>query len=87
MPDPNTIVTAEDAAKQQQKMLEALEQIEDAGGADEDEFDLDDEQGYEDEMDEAYDEEEDGGDYDAEGYFDNGDDDDMDDGGGDEGVF
>lgn len=67
------------------KVLEALEQLDDAGGGD-DELDLDDEEGFE-EMDEEYDDEDGGGDYDAEGYFDNGDDDDMDDDGGDEGVY
>lgn len=66
-----------------QKVLEALEQL---GEGEDDEFDMDDEEAYEEEMDEIYDDE-DGGDYDAEGYFDNGDDDDMDDGGGDEGVY
>lgn len=68
------------------KVLEALEQLDEAGGGD-DELDLDDEEGFEQEMDEEYDDEDGGDDYDAEGYFDNGDDDDMDDGGGDEGVY
>ncbi|KAG8161331.1 hypothetical protein KVR01_009595 [Diaporthe batatas] len=70
-----------------QKALEALDQLGDGGGDGDDDIDLglDDEDGYE-ELDDAY-EDDDGGDYDAEGYFDNGDDDDMDDGGGDEGEY
>lgn len=87
MPDVNGDLTA--PAADPQKVLEALEQLGE-GGEDDDnmDFDLDDEAGYEEEMDEEYDDEELGGDYDAENYFDNGDDDDMgDDGGDDGGVY
>lgn len=77
---------AEADKENHKRVLEALEQLDEAGGGD-DEFDLDDEEGFEQEMDEEYDDEDGGDDYDAEGYFDNGDDDDMDDGGGDEGVY
>lgn len=69
-----------------QKVLEALEQLGEEGGEDEMEFDLDDEENFEQEMDEEYDDE-DGGDYDAEGYFDNGDDDDMGDDADDTGMY
>lgn len=73
--------------ERQKKLLEQLERLDEtAGGEDEEGFDLDEEQNYEEELDEAYDDE-DGGDYDAEMYFDGGDDDDMDDGGGDDGVY
>lgn len=84
MPDVNGGLDAD--KENHKKVLEALEQLDEAGGGD-DEFDLDDEEGFEQEMDEEYDDEDGGDDYDAEGYFDNGDDDDMDDGGGDEGVY
>lgn len=76
---------AETAEDRQKKVLEELTRLDEtAGGEDEEDFDLDG-QDYE-EMDEVYDDE-DGGDYDAEGYFDGGDDDDMDDGAGDDGVY
>lgn len=82
MPD----VEGETAEDKQKKLLEQLAQLDEAAGEDEEGFDLDDEQGYEEEMDEVYDDD-DGGDYDAELYFDGGDDDDMDEGGGDDGVY
>lgn len=87
MPDP--LSDGPNASADPQKVLEALEQLDKDGGEGDDDtdFDLDDEEGYEQEMDEVY-EDEDGGDYDAENYFNNGDDDDMgDDGGDDGGVY
>ncbi|KAJ4422172.1 DNA-directed RNA polymerase III subunit C31 [Gnomoniopsis sp. IMI 355080] len=82
MPD----IEGETAEDKQKKLLEQLAQLDENAAEDEEGFDLDDEQGYEEEMDEVYDDE-DGGDYDAELYFDGGDNDDMDDGGGDDGVY
>lgn len=76
-------------ANDHEKAMEALDRL-DEGGADGEEdidFGLDDEDAYAEEMDEVFDDDEDGGDYNAEGYFDNGDDDDMDDGGADEGEY
>lgn len=85
MPDVNGADKDKDS---HQRVLEALAQLDETGGGDDDELDLDDEEDFEQEMDEEYDDEDGGDDYDAEGYFDNGDDDDMDDGGGgDEGVY
>ncbi|CAN8102032.1 unnamed protein product [Discula destructiva] len=76
----------ETAEERQKKLLEQLERLDENAGEDAEDFDIDEEQNYEEEMDEAYDDDE-GGDYDAENYFDGGDDDDMDDGGGDDGVY
>ncbi|KAK7735522.1 DNA-directed RNA polymerase III subunit C31 [Cytospora paraplurivora] len=83
MPEVNGVDANDNA-----KALEALEKLEEGGGEGEDDMDLGlDEDAYEEDMDDAY-EDDDGGDYDAEAYFDNGDDDDMDDGGGgDEGEY
>lgn len=71
------------------KAMEALDRLDEGGaeGEEDTDFALDDEQAYAEEMDEVFDDDEDGGDYNAEGYFDNGDDDDMDDGGADEGEY
>ena len=76
---PSEPVTAADGSgpADHQKALEALDQLGEGGGEGDDDIDLglDDEDGYGEELDDAY-EDDDGGDYDAEGYFDNGDDDD-----------
>ncbi|ROW01052.1 hypothetical protein VSDG_02833 [Cytospora chrysosperma] len=76
-------------ANDPERALEALDRLDEGGAEGEEDMDfgLDDEDAYAEEMDEVFDDDEDAGDYNAEGYFDNGDDDDMDEGGADEGEY